>query len=69
MHSPRLTNRNGVETRMAPPNTASGGLIQRRHDLPDATVDVFTGILFILVLASEMFVGRLTFLKSKEDKA
>src|SRR5258708_4359195 len=23
-HSPRLTNRNGVETRMAPPNTASG---------------------------------------------
>src|SRR5437868_15019489 len=24
MHSPKLTNRNGVETRMAPPNTASG---------------------------------------------
>src|SRR5215218_6959569 len=24
MHSPRLTKRNGVETRMAPPNTASG---------------------------------------------
>src|ERR1700722_11099118 len=24
IHSPRLTNRNGVETRMAPPNTASG---------------------------------------------
>src|SRR5215471_7498674 len=24
MHSPRLTNRNGVETRMAPPKTASG---------------------------------------------
>src|SRR5438552_12006427 len=24
MHSPRLTNRNGVETRMAPPNPASG---------------------------------------------
>src|SRR5579863_2967614 len=24
MHSPRLTNRNGVETRIAPPNTASG---------------------------------------------
>jgi simple sugar transport system permease protein len=49
--------------------TASGGLIQRRHDLPDATVDVFTGILFILVLASEMFVGRLKFLQPKEDKA
>src|SRR5580704_1160695 len=24
MHSPRLTNRNGVETRIAPPNTAKG---------------------------------------------
>src|ERR1700687_1303839 len=24
IHSPRLTNRNGVDTRMAPPNTASG---------------------------------------------
>src|SRR6266403_2971025 len=24
MHSPRLTNNNGVETRIAPPNTASG---------------------------------------------
>src|SRR5882762_7042024 len=24
MHSPKDTNRNGVETRMAPPNTASG---------------------------------------------
>ena len=24
MHSPRLTNINGVETRMAPPSTASG---------------------------------------------
>ncbi len=24
MHSPRLTNKNGVETRMAPPNTARG---------------------------------------------
>src|SRR6202035_3427352 len=24
MHSPRLTNRNGVEMRIAPPNTASG---------------------------------------------
>src|ERR1700693_1787178 len=28
MHSPRLTKRNGVETRMAPPNTASG-MVQR----------------------------------------
>jgi general nucleoside transport system permease protein len=46
--------------------TASGGLIQRRHDLPDATVDVFTGILFILVLASETFVGRIKWLQPRE---
>jgi len=49
--------------------TASGGLIQRRHDLPDATVSVFTGILFILVLASEMFVGRVRWLQAKESKS
>jgi ABC-type uncharacterized transport system permease subunit len=47
--------------------TASGGLIQRRHGLPDATVDVFTGILFILVLASEAFVGRLGWLRGRES--
>lgn len=49
--------------------TASGGLVQRRHDLPDATVDVFTGILFVLVLASEMFAGRLTWLQPKGEKS
>lgn len=49
--------------------TASGGLIQRRHELPDATVDVFTGILFILVLASEMFVGRIKWLQPREVKS
>lgn len=48
--------------------TASGGLVQRRHDLPDATVDVFTGILFILVLASEALAGRLTWLQPKDGK-
>lgn len=48
---------------------ASGGLIQRRHDLPDATVEVFTGILFILVLASEMFVGRIKWLQPKEARS
>ena len=48
---------------------ASGGLMQRRHDLPDATVDVFTGILFILVLASETFVGRIKWLQAKEARS
>jgi len=47
--------------------TASGGLIQRHYDLPDATVKVFTGILFIVVLASEMFVGRLKWLQHREE--
>jgi general nucleoside transport system permease protein len=38
---------------------ASGGILQRRHDLPDAAVDVFKGILFLVILASEAYVGRL----------
>jgi ABC-type uncharacterized transport system permease subunit len=37
---------------------ASGGLLQRRHGLPDAAVEVFKGILFIVILASETYVGR-----------
>lgn len=47
--------------------TASGGLVQRRHQLPDATVDVFTGILFLLVLASEAFAGRIVRRRPKAD--
>jgi simple sugar transport system permease protein len=37
---------------------ASGGILQRRHDLPDAAVDVFKGILFLVILAAETYVGR-----------
>lgn len=37
---------------------ASGGVIQRRHDLPDAAVDVFKGFLFLVILASETYVAR-----------
>jgi simple sugar transport system permease protein len=37
---------------------ASGGVLQRRHNLPDAAVDVFKGILFLVILASETYVGR-----------
>jgi ABC-type uncharacterized transport system permease subunit len=37
---------------------ASGGILQRRHNLPDATVDVFKGILFLVILAAETYVGR-----------
>jgi len=37
---------------------ASGGLLQRVFDLPDATVNVLQGILFLAILFSESFYGR-----------
>jgi simple sugar transport system permease protein len=37
---------------------ASGGLIQRRMELPDATVLVLQGMLFIVILFSDTFYGR-----------
>jgi len=37
---------------------ASGGMLQRRLDLPDATVLVLQGVAFMLILASETIYGR-----------
>jgi ABC-type uncharacterized transport system permease subunit len=37
---------------------ASSGLLQRVHHLPDATVNVLQGILFVVILASETLYGR-----------
>jgi ABC-type uncharacterized transport system permease subunit len=37
---------------------ASGGLLQRVFDLPDATVNVLQGILFLAILFSESLYGR-----------
>jgi len=37
---------------------ASGGILQRSHDLPDATVLVFQGIVFLCVLFSDSLYGR-----------
>jgi simple sugar transport system permease protein len=37
---------------------ASGGILQRVHGLPDATVMVFQGIMFLAILYSETFYGR-----------
>ena len=37
---------------------ASGGLIQRRMDLPDATVLVLQGLTFVVLLVSETLYGR-----------
>ncbi len=39
--------------------SASGGMLQRRLDLPDATVLVLEGVAFMLILASETLYGRL----------
>ena len=46
--------------------SASGGLLQRRFDLPDATTAVLQGMLFITVLASNALYGRLRFLQPRE---
>lgn len=42
---------------------ASSGLIQRRMDLPDATILVLQGIVFITILTSETLFGRFAFLQ------
>lgn len=38
---------------------AASGLLQRNHDLPDATAQVLQGIIFVLLLASEAVFARL----------
>lgn len=43
---------------------ASGGLLQRRLGLPDATVLVFQGLLFVVILASETLRERVQRLRS-----
>ena len=40
---------------------ASGGMLQRAHDLPDATIAVLQGILFLFILLSDTVYGRLRF--------
>jgi simple sugar transport system permease protein len=42
---------------------ASGGLLQRRLGLPDASVLVLQGIIFVFVLASDALYGRIGFLR------
>jgi simple sugar transport system permease protein len=43
---------------------ASGGLLQRWHALPDATVQVMRGIIFLVILASEPLYGRFRIFQS-----
>jgi general nucleoside transport system permease protein len=42
---------------------AAGGLIQRRMDMPDATVLVLQGIIFVVLLAGDTLYGRFKFLQ------
>jgi general nucleoside transport system permease protein len=44
---------------------ASGGFLQRRLSLPDASVLVLQGLIFIMVLASETLYGRFRLFASK----
>ncbi len=45
---------------------AAGGILQRVHQLPDATVLVFQGLVFLAVLYSESLYGRLAIFKERE---
>jgi len=42
--------------------SASGGLLQRRFDMPDATTQVLQGLIFLCVLASNALAGRIAWL-------
>ncbi|MFA5952117.1 MAG: ABC transporter permease [Hyphomicrobium sp.] len=47
--------------------SASGGLIQRRMDMPDATTHVLEGIIFVVLLASETLHGRFAIFKPRTE--
>ena len=47
---------------------ASGGLIQRRMDLPDATVLVLQGLIFVVLLTSETLYGRFAIFKPAGER-
>lgn len=48
---------------------ASGGLLQRRVDLPDATVLVLQGIIFVAILTSETLYGRFAVFRERDARA
>src|SRR5437870_3187699 len=49
--------------------SASGGMLPRRLDLPDRTVLVLQGVIFMMILASEALYGRLELFRAKTPKA
>jgi ABC-type uncharacterized transport system permease subunit len=46
---------------------ASGGILQRTHHLPDATILVFQGLVFLVILFSESLYGRWKFFQEKGE--
>ncbi|EFL90906.1 ABC transporter permease [Ahrensia sp. R2A130] len=46
---------------------ASSGLVQRRMDLPDATMLVLQGLVFIIILMSETLIGRFAIFQPKTE--
>jgi simple sugar transport system permease protein len=47
---------------------AAGGLVQRRMGLPDATVQVLEGLIFVVLLTSETLYGRFAIFKPRGAK-
>jgi ABC-type uncharacterized transport system permease subunit len=45
---------------------ASGGILQRDQHLPDASIMVFQGLVFLVILFSESLYGRWKFFREKE---
>ena len=46
---------------------ASGGILQRTHKLPDATVLVFQGLVFLVILFSDSLYGRFKIFQEKSN--
>ena len=47
---------------------AAGGLLQRRMGLPDATVQVLQGMIFVAILASETIYGRIKWFQPRGSR-
>ncbi|MBL9129408.1 MAG: ABC transporter permease [Verrucomicrobiales bacterium] len=47
---------------------ASGGILQRQFKLPDATILVFQGFVFVMILLSDAFYGRFAMFRDTEAR-
>jgi ABC-type uncharacterized transport system permease subunit len=45
---------------------AAGGLLQRRMGLPDATIQVLQGLIFVSILASDTLYGRFRWFQPRD---